>query len=205
MDAETAYQEWLAIGQNYELDRFAVTRVAFMAGRASLPTGEPKTLTDEQIDRIAENCAKSMDGGIQGFCKTWGWRQFARELLDICAGYERTGDAGEPVAPMQLSVIRKWPDGFEARLQHVWLDVVSFIPDVKLWDLQRTLAEFGFRMEVYESGAATPSQGADALDDEQIRAVAKRIKMPKIFWDTQNFREWLGKFHAAASTEGEKP
>lgn len=51
--------------------------------------GPAKTLTDDQIDRIAENCAKSMPDGIQGFCKTWGWRQFARELLDVCAGYSR--------------------------------------------------------------------------------------------------------------------
>lgn len=57
-------------------------------------------------------------------------------------------------APIQLNVIRRWPEGFEARLQHVWLDVVSFIPSVKLWDLQRTLAEFGFRMEVYEAPVA---------------------------------------------------
>lgn len=55
----------------------------------------PKKLTDEQIDRIAENCAKSMPDGIRGFCNTWGWRQFARELLDICAGHERdSGPSG---------------------------------------------------------------------------------------------------------------
>ena len=49
-----------------------------------------------------------------------------------------------------LNVIRNWPDGFQERLQRVWLDVVSFIPNVKLYDLQRTLAEFGFEMKVYE-------------------------------------------------------
>lgn len=49
----------------------------------------PQQLTDEQIDRIAENCAKAMPDGIQGFCKMWGWRQFARELLEVCAGHVR--------------------------------------------------------------------------------------------------------------------
>lgn len=32
MQAEDAYKEWLALGQNYELDKFKNTRVAFMAG-----------------------------------------------------------------------------------------------------------------------------------------------------------------------------
>lgn len=54
-----------------------------------------------------------------------------------------------PPVPINLNIIRKWPDGFGARLEHVWLDVVGFIPEVKLGDLQRTLAEFGFTMVVY--------------------------------------------------------
>ena len=33
-------------------------------------------LTDERIDEIAN----SMDGGLDGFLKTWGWRQFARAI-----------------------------------------------------------------------------------------------------------------------------
>lgn len=67
---------------------------------------------------------------------------FAREAQRAAL---RGTQEGEPI---NLAIIRKWPDGFEARLQHVWLDVVSFIPSVKLYDLQRTLAEFGFVMEV---------------------------------------------------------
>jgi hypothetical protein len=53
--------------------------------------------------------------------------------------------------PIPLEVIRKWPEGFDARLQHVWLDVIGFIPNVKLYDLKRTLAEFGFEMTVREA------------------------------------------------------
>lgn len=73
--------------------------LALRAVRAAIAQAEapPKTLTDEQIDRIAENCAKSMPDGIRGFCVTWGWRQFARELLDVCAGHQR-----EPVAEVMV-------------------------------------------------------------------------------------------------------
>ena len=35
-------------------------------------------LTDKQIDAIAE----SMPGGLDGFLKGWGWRQFARAVLE---------------------------------------------------------------------------------------------------------------------------
>ena len=35
-------------------------------------------LTNEQIDKIAEG----MPGGIDGFLKGWGWRQFARAVLE---------------------------------------------------------------------------------------------------------------------------
>lgn len=56
-------------------------------------------------------------------------------------------------AELSLNIIRKWPDGFQKRLDHVWKDVDGFIPNVKLYDLQRTLAEFGFAMKVYEQAA----------------------------------------------------
>ncbi len=75
----------------------------------------------------------------------------------------------EPVAnEMPLHIIRKWPEGFQERLQHVWLDVVSFIPEVKLWDLQRMLAEFGFTMKVYD-GAAPPQRQRQPLTQEGKR------------------------------------
>jgi hypothetical protein len=46
-------------------------------------------LTDERIDAIAETVIKGMPDGLNGFLKTWGWRQFARALLEDCAGYYR--------------------------------------------------------------------------------------------------------------------
>lgn len=44
-------------------------------------------LTDERIDHIADLVVKGMPEGISGFCKSWGWRQFARAVLADCAGH----------------------------------------------------------------------------------------------------------------------
>lgn len=52
-----------------------------------------------------------------------------------------------------LNVIRYWPEGMPARLEHVWKDLISFIPNYKLYDLQRVLAEYGFTMKIYEGVA----------------------------------------------------
>lgn len=52
---------------------------------------------------------------------------------------------------VELNIIRFWPDGMPARLEHVWRDLLGLIPNYKLYDLQRTLAEFGFTMKVYEN------------------------------------------------------
>ena len=38
---KNAYDTWLAQGQNYELDRFAVTRVAFEAGYKAAAPAKP--------------------------------------------------------------------------------------------------------------------------------------------------------------------
>jgi hypothetical protein len=49
--------------------------------RAELEARKPLPLSDEQIDAIADG----MPGGLGGFMKTWGWRQFARKILDLRA------------------------------------------------------------------------------------------------------------------------
>lgn len=41
-----------------------------------------QALTDEYIDKVAE----SMPGGLDGFLKGWGWRQFARAVLRAVPG-----------------------------------------------------------------------------------------------------------------------
>jgi len=61
------------------------------------------------------------------------------------------GQVTEAVVPIELNIIRKWPDGFEKRFYHVWEDVRGFIPNVRLYDLQRVLAEFGFTMTITEA------------------------------------------------------
>ena len=40
-----------------------------------------RNLSDYEIVKIAEG----MPGGLQGFCKTWGWVQFGRALLTAAA------------------------------------------------------------------------------------------------------------------------
>lgn len=40
-----------------------------------------RNLSNYEIIKIAEG----MPGGVQGFCKTWGWVQFGRALLDVAA------------------------------------------------------------------------------------------------------------------------
>ncbi len=52
-------------------------------------------MDDGRIDAIADLIVKGMPDGIKGFCTTWGWRQFARALLDDCAGYYREAGAAE--------------------------------------------------------------------------------------------------------------
>lgn len=51
---------------------------------------------------------------------------------------------------IRLNIIRNWEDGFAERLECVWKDVIGLTPNYKLYDLQRTLAEFGLIMVVYE-------------------------------------------------------
>ncbi|KFJ08708.1 hypothetical protein DR66_6069 [Delftia acidovorans] len=48
---------------------------------AELEARKPLPLSDEQIDAIADG----MPRGLAGFMKTWGWRQFARKILDLRA------------------------------------------------------------------------------------------------------------------------
>lgn len=89
------------------------------------------------------------------------------QALLLAAGFEPpflgAQSASAPEA-LSLNVIRSWPEGFEARLEHVWCDLGGFTPNYKLYDLQRMLAEYGFRMEVYDGPAlAAPSTPAEPV------------------------------------------
>ncbi len=94
---------------------------------------------------------------------------------DVVALHPRLTAALDAVAAqgneVPVSVIRKWPDGFSDRLEHVWKDLIGFIPTYKLYDLQRVLAEFGFAMKVYEvPKPATAHCTCPACDDNTIHA-----------------------------------
>jgi len=98
----------------------------------------------------------------------WSARSFIAQAAPV-------SDAKPVAGEIPLNVIRRWPEGFEARLQHVWLDVISFIPNVKLWDLQRTLAEFGYTMKVYESSHA-------ALAAQPVEVQPKEKNTEDLYW-----------------------
>jgi hypothetical protein len=51
---------------------------------AAYVTSRLPPITDDQIDAIAN----SMPGGMDGFLKGWGWRQFAREVLALRENFQ---------------------------------------------------------------------------------------------------------------------
>lgn len=103
---------------------------------------------------IAVEPSAAVRAALQQIVEADDAHALTQQLIEIGRAALAAAPAASVAEQVDLCVIRKWPDGFEKRLQHVWLDVVSFIPDVKLYDLQRVLAEFGFRMEVYEDSPA---------------------------------------------------
>jgi hypothetical protein len=69
---------------------------------AILPTYEfsiASELGDAWIDEIADFVVKGMPEGIRGFMREWGWRQFARALLDAC---KAPGQSGSELATDEL-------------------------------------------------------------------------------------------------------
>lgn len=74
-------------------------------------------MSDERIDHIADLVVKGMPDGIQGFLKSWGWRQFARAILADCAGHYAA-----PQAP--ADVVR---DAERYRWLRSWLTSVGLL------------------------------------------------------------------------------
>ena len=64
---------WRDNSQGWEI------RALYTTPQPTQPQAGAVPLTDEQIDAVAEN----MPGGLAGFLKGWGWRQFAREILTL--------------------------------------------------------------------------------------------------------------------------
>lgn len=107
----------------------------------------------------------------------------------------------EPVAKeVELNIIRYWPDGFAGRMEHVWKDLIGFIPNYKLYDLQRMLAEYGFTMKVYEGTNLPPQQVMQ-------EPVAWMVYLPSIqtqdvFYDQDDpgYVDWLTNYDDAVVT-----
>lgn len=59
-------------------DRRRVFSAGFERGWEKARPAYPAGMTDAQIDSVAEQ----MPGGVEGFPKQWGWRQFARAVED---------------------------------------------------------------------------------------------------------------------------
>jgi hypothetical protein len=81
-----------------------------------------------------------------------------RAAIALRQAIEQAEQAQFVANEVQLNIIRWWPDGFANRLEHVWKDLIGFIPNYKLYDLQRMMAEFGFTMKLYEGDAPPPRQ-----------------------------------------------
>lgn len=73
-EAEEAY--FAARPQIDGHDRRKVFDAGYERGWEKVRPAHPLGLGDARIDAIAE----SMPGGMEGFLKSWGWRQFARAI-----------------------------------------------------------------------------------------------------------------------------
>ena len=78
----------LAVGVN-DPDYEVIATMAYKMANAMMearsvntPPPPAKTITDAQIDAIADG----MPGGLDGFLKGWGWRHFARAILAASNG-----------------------------------------------------------------------------------------------------------------------
>lgn len=84
--------------------------------------------------------------------------------------------------PLKLHVIRKWPDGFADELEKVWLDLVGYIPNVKMHDLQRLLSKWGFTMQVYEGSASASVQPLTGVPEIDYNALIKAAEAKDKAW-----------------------
>lgn len=62
-------------------------------------------LTDAQIDQIAHE----MPGGLDGFLKGWGWRQYARAVEAMCEPFDAPPPAADAVSEaMVAAALEEW-------------------------------------------------------------------------------------------------
>lgn len=65
---------------------------------------QPTRITDAQIDAIAD----ALPGGLDGFLKGWGWRQFARAIEARILG--ETREEPDPQAIAWAAYSSAWPE-----------------------------------------------------------------------------------------------
>jgi hypothetical protein len=150
VDEKEAFEKWFA-------KRGVWPRItyeeAFIAGHRATPLSAPSTpqarrlVSDDQIARcFPDEGAEEIDDNYIRVTNQW-IVDFARNVATLTRPFE------EQDKEIKLNIIRFWPEGMNERLDEVFGDLIGFIPNYKLYDLQRVLAEFGFTMKVYENAA----------------------------------------------------
>ena len=116
----------------------------------------------------------------------------------------------EPVAnEVQLNIIRYWPDDFAVRLESMWKDLIGFIPNYKLYDLQKMLAEFGFTMVLYEGNRPQAREWVGLTDDEVEDIYFDKFSMSELVGFARSIEQALkdkngGEYRNKATTERTK-
>ena len=131
-------------------------------------------LTDEQIDAIANG----MPGGLDGFLKGWGWRQFARAVIDA------SGRDEEALRERHEFVLGMCRDAQEVAARRGWaLHTIATLPvpeqDNMVAANMRAVAKGALLNDLL--GALAPTAGVEVRSAEQLADGFPR-------WDEQGRR-----------------
>lgn len=183
-DEAAALAKHLQSGAHSQAVLASLTVLSLDAGRrasaaleeiaTAAPKVDPGALSDERIDAIADLVARGMPDGILGFCKTWGWRQFSRALLQDCRGYYADAAAPAQAAPVA------WRVPFEGHSRSHWQPGTPSAETVKYWRDQgieleqqgRSLLR-GLAIELDSLLRAHESQGDGTVSTKAVRAAVE--------------------------------
>lgn len=150
-----------------------IQREAYELGARST-AAQPIEMSDERIDHIAELVVKGMPEGIQGFMKSWGWRQFARALLADCAGHV----AAQPAAaqPVETTGLQQIVDGLVDALNEIGdyahdRSTGPAVPDA-LWEIR------GMAYVACDLAAAPPAASGGISSLSADGDPAARVELP---------------------------
>ncbi len=168
--------------------RDRASAIAAWNQRAELEARKPLPLSDEQIDAIADG----MPGGLGGFMKTWGWRQFARKILDLRApptwepGFDFMVPGQEELA-MQFCLEIAGPRGKKGsppdpvRLLEMAQALYKAEADAQMVDKSPNLQE-----PLVDKTANLQDQPAALSDDDRLRL---RSDVARAIWDVMREHE----------------